>query len=133
MKDNYFAIEIDKIIEVIPLVRIEHVIDANPKLSGLINYRGDLIPIIDLKFFLYQEISNMLLSTRIIVNNFNEQLIGLIVENLTDTLEINHKDLINESERLSGSSFIKSYLIENDKTIKIIDVKKIFDYIYNFK
>lgn len=129
--NNYFALEIDSIIEIIPLVNIEKIIDANTNLSGLINYRGNLIPVIDLKNYFYKENFNCLLSTRIVIYSFDHHIIGLIVENLTDTLEIDKNDLINESQQLSGSNFIKSYFIEDEKTIKIIDVQKIIKAVYN--
>jgi len=131
INDTYFAVDIEHIVEIIPLVTIEKIIDANPQLSGLINYRGVLIPIVDLKKFFYNENSNFLLSTRIIIYNYKEQVIGLIVENLTDTLELNQNELIKDTQILSGSNYIKSYFIEDDKTIKMIDVMKIFDKIYN--
>ena len=131
INEIYFAVDIDYIVEIIPLVTIEKIIDANPQLSGLINYRGALIPIVDLKKFFYNEISSFLLSTRIIIYNYKEQVIGLIVENLTDTLELDQNKLIKDTQILSGSNYIKSYFIEDDKTIKMIDVMKIFDKIYN--
>ncbi len=131
INDTYFAVDIEHIVEIIPLVTIEKIIDANPQLSGLINYRGVLIPIVDLKKFFYNENSNFLLSTRIIIYNYKEQVIGLIVENLTDTLELDQNELIKDTQILSGSNYIKSYFIEDDKTIKMIDVMKIFDKIYN--
>lgn len=122
--------EIKDIIEIIPLVRIEKILDSNPMLSGLINYRGNLIPVVDLNYFFYKENSETLLSTRIIIYNYFAQTIGLIVEDLTDTIEIDKDKLIMDSEKLSGSSYIKSYYIEDDKTIKIIDTTRIFDSIY---
>lgn len=129
--NNYFALEIDSIVEIIPLVNIDTVVDSNPKLRGLINYRGNLIPIIDLKNFFYKENSINLLSTRIVIYSFNNNIIGVIVENLTDTIEIDKNNLINESQKLSGSNFIKSYFIEDEKTIKIIDVQKIYESVYS--
>jgi len=131
INDTYFAVDIEHIVEIIPLVTIEKIIDANPQLSGVINYRGVLIPIVDLKKFFYNENSSFLLSTRIIIYNYKEQVIGLIVENLTDTLELDQNELIKDTQILSGSNYIKSYFIEDDKTIKMIDVIKIFDKIYN--
>lgn len=130
IKDNYFALEIKDIIEIIPLVRIENVVDSNPLLSGLINYRGNLIPIVDLNYFFYKESSEKILSTRIIIYNYQEQTLGLIVEDLTDTIEIDKNKLIIESEKLSGSNYIRAYFIEGEKTLKIIDATKIFDLIY---
>jgi len=131
INEIYFAVDIEYIVEIIPLVTIEKIIDANPQLSGVINYRGVLIPIVDLKKFFYNENSSFLLSTRIIIYNYKEQVIGLIVENLTDTLELDQNELIKDTQILSGSNYIKSYFIEDDKTIKMIDVMKIFDKIYN--
>lgn len=130
INDNYFALDIIDIVEIIPMVRIEKVVDSNPMLSGLINYRGQLIPIVDLKNFFYRLESDLLLSTRIIIYNYNNQLIGLIVEDLTDTIEVNEDEFIRDSEKLSGSNFIKSFILEDDKTIKVIEVSKIFDFIY---
>ncbi len=133
IENNCYALEINDIIEIIPLVKIEDIIYANKYLSGLINYRGQLIPIIDLKYFLFQKKSKFLLSTRIIIYCHLLQTIGIIIEDLTDTIELDSRQLISDSEKLSGSNYIKAYYVDEEKTTKIINVANIINTIYNNK
>ncbi|HRP02230.1 MAG TPA: chemotaxis protein CheW [Candidatus Kapabacteria bacterium] len=126
INNNYFALDIKNIIEIIPIVRIETIIEANKNICGLINFRGELIPVVDLKKYMFNENSQLLLSSRIIIYKYTKQVIGLIIEELTDTIELDTSKLIAESNSLSGSNLIKAYYIDDENTVKVINIENIF-------
>jgi chemotaxis-related protein WspB len=103
-----YAIDATSVEEIIPLVRIESIAESSDSIIGYINYRGTMIPVIDLALQLTGEPSRKLLSTRIIVINSDffdngNTLIGMIAEKVTETKHIDESDIkypmIEESEK----------------------------------
>ena len=96
-KERY-AIPCKEIVEVISLVKLQNLSQVPKYVAGLLNYRGDIIPIIDLCELLTSNQHSYKFSTRIlVVKYFNEQqtpyLLGLIAEKVTETLNIEEADL----------------------------------------
>jgi chemotaxis-related protein WspB len=66
---NRYAIDVARIIELVPRVQLRVIPHAPPFLAGLLGYRGNVIPVIDLGLLLDSEPSRDCLSTRIILVN----------------------------------------------------------------
>ena len=49
IENDMFALGIGNITEIIPVVNIITIPDSNKFIIGMINYRGNIIPLIDLK------------------------------------------------------------------------------------
>src|SRR5580698_4666195 len=66
---NHYAIDVARVIELVPRVELRTIPHAPPFLAGLLGYRGKVIPVIDLGLLLDSEPSRDCLSTRIILVN----------------------------------------------------------------
>jgi len=106
--DKKYAIDAKTVEEIIPLVKIEHISESTQSIIGYINYRGTMIPVIDLALRLTGKSAQKLLSTRIIVINtahlgLDSGLIGMIAEKVTETRHIDENDIkypaMEESEK----------------------------------
>lgn len=96
-KDSY-AISVRQVVEVISLVSLQKLSQAPKYIAGLLNYRGDIIPIIDLCELLTKTQHSYQFSTRIIIVKYmspqqTPYMIGLIAEKVTETLNIQETDL----------------------------------------
>lgn len=89
--DNLYALDSDRVTEVIPLVvmrKIHHVPDY---VAGAFNYRGDIVPVIDLCHLIQGTACHRRFSTRIIMINYCGKTgichhFGLMAERVTETL-----------------------------------------------
>jgi chemotaxis-related protein WspB len=106
--DKKYAIDATTVEEIIPLVKIESIAEVSESIMGYINYRGTMIPVIDLALSIMGKPSQKLLSTRIIVINtaqlgLESGLVGMIAEKVTETRHIDENDIkypaIEESEK----------------------------------
>jgi purine-binding chemotaxis protein CheW len=92
LNENY-GIDIYKVQEIIQYREITYVPKAPPFVKGVINLRGKIIPVIDLKerFGLAEkEVTN---DTRIIVVEIASQTVGLIVDSVTEVLRISTSNI----------------------------------------
>ena len=85
-----YALETNRIIEIVPLVNLKKIPTTPAYVAGLMNYRGEGIPVVDLCQLVESSPFEDLLSTRIIIvsypiKNLGDQPLGLIANNVTET------------------------------------------------
>lgn len=90
-----YAMESNDVVEVIPRVSLRPAVNLPSYVSGLFNYRGVVVPVIDLCVLIQNRPSGQNLSSRIIMvrsprgngdGSDREHLIGLLAEGVTDTI-----------------------------------------------
>jgi len=83
-----YGIEIKHVIEIIGIQNITSVPDMPSYIKGVINLRGKVIPVMDvrMRFNISEQAYNE--RTCIIVITVNEQLVGLIVDEVSEVLDI---------------------------------------------
>ena len=79
---EYFGIEIRYINEIIGMQSITAIPEVEPYIKGLINLRGKIIPVIDVRIRFNQEPFQYTDRTCIIIINVKSTVVGLIVEQL---------------------------------------------------
>lgn len=83
-----FAFPIDSIIQIIEMVAITPVPRADPLVEGVINLRGQMVPIIDLRKYLNFEAPSYGLHTPIILVMLKALAVGLIVDEVIDVSDV---------------------------------------------
>lgn len=117
-KQNY-AIPILEIQEIIRMVNITPVPKTNAFLEGVVNLRGNIIPVVNLRKRLGmsdQEHSN---ETRIIVVEFNGENIGVIVDKVLEVGRYNESEI--EPPHVAGENveFLRG-VIKKDKNLWLL-------------
>jgi chemotaxis-related protein WspB len=90
-----YAVDASRVVEVIPRVEPRALPHAPPYFAGVFNYRGAIVPAIDLGLLLGATPCRARLSTRIILagdSTVPETLVGLIAESVSDV-----RNLANQS------------------------------------
>ncbi len=77
-----YAISIEDVIEVASIVEIASIADSRPELLGVVNRHGDVLPLLDLRQLLGLEKTTIDNSTLFIVTQYNEQYLGLVVDDV---------------------------------------------------
>ena len=88
-----YAIESRHVVEVIPRVNLRPALHPSDQLAGMFNYRGAVLPVVDLCRWIHGTASGGQLSSRIIMVNGGkgseageQPCLGLLAEGVTDTL-----------------------------------------------
>jgi len=124
-----FAIESMLIIEIIPLVNLTRVPATAEYISGLYNFRGDLIPIIDISMLLFHQPAKEHICTRIIITEIeygdSRHRAGIIAEQVNQTL-VNDTDNIN-THNLAGNDapYIRQIIRHHDNNIQLLDISEL--------
>jgi chemotaxis-related protein WspB len=89
---NHLALEVGRVHEIVPCVRLQPVACSPPWLVGVFIYRGQVVPVIDLHRLLGVGECPVHLSTRIIlvphVFDRQERLVGLLAAKVADVREM---------------------------------------------
>jgi len=93
--DAGYALAVDQVVEILPLVALEKERRAPQAIAGSFNYRGRFTSVVDLCALELGRPARQRLSTRIIMVRLPEdekQMIGLIAESATETLRCDPAD-----------------------------------------
>ncbi len=89
-----FALKIDYVNEIIVYQEFTEIPESEDYIKGLINLRGKIIPVIDVRIRFKQEPFEYTDRTCIIVIHVDEYVVGLIVEKIAEVVEIADEDII---------------------------------------
>lgn len=105
LNSEEFGIDIMNVKEIIPYQESVNVPNTPEFVEGIINYRGKVIPIINLKKRLSLSGSEITKDTRIIVITFDDKDVGFVVDEASQTMVIEDEqidptpDIISEVDR----------------------------------
>lgn len=105
---EYFGIKIEFVNEIIVFQEITEIPECPEYVKGLINLRGKIIPVVDVRLRFHQEPVSYTDRTCIIVMHYENLLVGLIVEKIAEVVEIPTENI------LPSPSITKSDSEEND-------------------
>ena len=91
---EYFGINISYVNEIIMMQPITAIPEAEDYIKGLINLRGKIIPVIDVRTRFKMEPQEYTDRTCIIVINVKTTVIGLIVEQIAEVDTISEDDIV---------------------------------------
>lgn len=91
---EFFGIKIQYVSEIISFQEITELPESEEYVKGLINLRGKIIPVVDVRLRFKQEPFAYTDRTCIIVINFNGQVVGLIVEKIAEVVEIQEENIL---------------------------------------
>ncbi len=92
--NEYFGLKIQYVNEIIQIQAITMVPETEEYIKGLINLRGKIVPVIDVRLRFGQDAFEYNDRTCIIVIQVNTMMVGLIVEKIADVVEIKDSDIL---------------------------------------
>ena len=126
--DESYGIEIKSIIEIVELQRIIEVPDMPVYIKGVVNLRGKVIPVMDLRLRFNMQERKYDDRTCIIIVNVNNTAVGLIVDNVDEVLEIPENSIEpppNFKTRSGSNKFINGLGKISEEVKILLDVQKI--------
>ena len=92
--NEYFGLKIEYVSEIIGFQEITEIPESEDYIKGLINLRGKIIPVIDVRIRFKQEPFEYTDRTCVIVIEFNNLVVGLIVEKIAEVVEIQEENIL---------------------------------------
>lgn len=129
IENEEYGIEILKVQEIIRMVEITKVPNANNYIEGIINLRGNVIPIINLRKRLNINTKDQTNQTRIIVINLEKSVVGFIVDSVSEVLRISNDIIENAPESINTeqAQYIKGVGKLEDRLLILLDLEKLFN------
>ena len=131
VNDNTFGIHVEKVIEIKEYTEPENIPETLPYVMGVLDYRDEVIPLIDTaEKFNLGKINVTPQTCIIVIEVINEQKnsiskVGIIVDTVSDVFEP-ELELLKPIENDYKPKYISSTYKLNDVLVMILDSNKIF-------
>ena len=122
-----YLIEAKRILEVLPLVRLKMIAHAPAYVACLLNYRGEVVPVIDLCTLALGRRCKDRLSTRILLYHHRHageaaHMLGLLVEGMTEMVHRNAADFGPADVSVAESPYLGQVLTDPAGVMQKIDL-----------
>lgn len=127
--EEQYGIAIDRIKEIIAIMKVTNVPKTPEYMRGVINLRGSIIPVVDTRLRFGMEPKNEDMHTAIVIVEVEKVNIGFIVDRVEEVASIDSMNL-SEPPKFGShvdSDFICSIAQIDEKVIMILDVLKLFE------
>lgn len=122
-----YAIEISNVQEIGAMMDIRKVPKSPPFVEGVVNLRGSIIPIIDLRKRFEQNADNRA-SAKIVIVEFQGHQLGMIVDNVSEVIRVK-ADAIEPPPPLFssniGSQYVQGVAKVESRLIILLDLEKL--------
>ncbi len=113
----------------ISLVELKKLAQSPQYVAGLLNYRGEIIPVIDLCQLLVGNTYRSQLSTRIIIVSYrsdeqNTYLLGLIAERVTEILNVQETDVYS-GVQVNTAPYLEKIIKNGQDIIQCIQIESL--------
>ena len=122
-----FGIDILMVQEINRMVEITKVPQSPPHCEGVINLRGKVIPVIDLRKKFEMDIEEWTKNTRIVVCDVEGSVVGMIVDAVEEVLRIPSSTIEPAPEIVTtvNSDYIQGVAKMDDRLLIFLDITKI--------
>ena len=133
--DEYrYVLPTSDVVEIIPEIKLTPVPKVPEYIKGIVNYRGQSVPVIDLSsLYLDRPCSNKLSSRIILImvndNKGKDQIIGLLVEKATETIKVKKESFMESGIHSSDAPCLGPVISDERSFITLISPQEIFCHI----
>ena len=132
LRDEMFAIDVLQVREVLDLSNITKVPRAPDFMRGVINVRGSVVPVIDLRLKFGLPKTENTIDTRIVVMELNlegeQALLGAMADSVHDVMDL-MPDQIEDPPKIGArwrTEFIKGIGKQDDNFLILLDIDRVF-------
>ena len=127
LAEQEYGIEIFKVIEIVGLQPITPVPNSSPHIRGVINLRGTIIPVVDVRIKFGLPEPTMTDNTCIIIVCTNELQVGIIVDKVYEVLFIDQNDItdIPAFDASVNTDYILGIGKKESKITLLLDIDKV--------
>ena len=130
--DEQYAVEVERVREVLEYSMITKLPKSAERMRGVINIRGSVVPVMDLRIDFGLSATEQTITTAIIVLEYTTRNgiipIGILADSVQEVITMN-SDQIDEVpavEQIRAQGFIKGFAKKEDGFIVLLDIDKVF-------
>jgi len=127
LETEEYGIDIMNVREIAPYQEVSKVPNTPPFIEGVINFRGVVIPIINLKKKFSLNDGEIQSETRLIIMNLEDKQIGFIVDEASETVRLDDSEIEPAPELIAGVD--RAYILgvgkKEERLIILIDLIRI--------
>ncbi len=127
LASEYYGVDIGDVREIIRMQTVTRVPGAPPYVEGIINLRGQVIPVVDLRKRLELTLGEQSNESRIVWVTINGQDVGVIVDAVTEVLRIPISSIEPPSSMVSSvdSDYLRGIAKMESRLIILLDLGKV--------
>ena len=127
LANETYGVDISTVNEIIRMQEITEVPRTPDFVEGVINLRGRIVPVIDLRKRFNLETSEETQSSRIIVVELNDITVGMIVDSVSEVLRLPKENTEPTPPMVSGvdSAYLKGVGKWGEQLIILLDINKV--------
>lgn len=123
---EYYALKMEEVREITSKMSIYKVPGCQDFILGVVNLRGEIIPVIDLKKRLNLGESTLKNDFRVIIIKTFEEPLGMVVDDIEDIAEVSEILPNEEEDLLEGKIRIAKKEGKESKVIGVLNLRNIF-------
>ena len=122
-----YGVEISRVHEIIRLQSVTRVPRAPSFVEGVINLRGKVIPVVDLRRRFGLPTSEHTRASRIVVVEIGDQVVGIVVDGVSEVLRVNTATVEPPSPVVAGidSEYLHGIAKLTDRLVILLDLDRI--------
>ena len=125
IKNKQYAINVQKIIEVINMPELEFPQGSPMGIAGILNYNGMMIKVIDLCPFLGFGHADFSINSQLIITVINEKFMAVLTDKIESISQINSGNLQSIPFEMENSP-VKEIFYDGENSINIIDTESLY-------
>jgi purine-binding chemotaxis protein CheW len=128
--DEVYGIPIETVAEIIGLQQITTVPDRRPYVKGVINLRGTVIPVIDVRVRLAMDPVRVDERSCIVVVQLDQSLVGLLVDRIAEVIDVVSGEIETASRRrvaFIGESMVTGFVQKGGGVRILIDLVRLLE------
>ena len=127
LADEAYGVDIGAVREIIRMLDITKVPGAPEFVEGIINLRGNVIPVVDLRKRFRLEIGDRNSDNRIVVVDIGGQDIGVVVDAVTEVLRISSESVVPPSSVITtaDSVYLLGIVKLEGRLVILLDLEKV--------
>lgn len=129
LRDQSHGLNIQQVLSIEKLQSVTEVPKTSSFMKGIINLRGNITPVIDLKERLQIGETTYTDDTRILIVSGKDAQVGLIVDSATDVIDLD-QEIIEEAQQIVegiDASFLRGVAKLEDDLLLLLDLEQVLE------
>jgi purine-binding chemotaxis protein CheW len=122
-----YGIEILKVQEIRGYEAVTKIANTPDFIKGVINLRGSIVPIVDLRMRFNLNLVEYNEFTIVIILSFSKRIIGIVVDGVSDVLDLNQSQISPVPELVSNidTKYLKGLGSVDDRMLILVDIEQL--------
>ena len=122
--DQSFGLSLESVEEVIHIVETSPIPQMSKYIHGIINFRGEIIPVVNIRVLFGIDDKEPELSDQLIITKTKSRKLAILVDSTQDVFNLNESDIIESDQILYNMKYIKGVVKLENEMVLINDIEE---------